>query len=266
MTTLEKKISQGLRVTELTFLKNLSYVLTPSSKVEAYTKEDHDIFFNGEPTFAFLAHNEPTSWLPTVALLTKEVIKRIEFGDSENTKVFILFHPKLHSVPIFKHLAAKCSIKITRKEDIAEVIKNNRNVCFGTCPEGDNCFFDFDSPIAPFRQFGLIKMAIELGVKMCVYSEHEETRQAVSVKVPLIGLFRKGAKALRIPLIRPTRLLITYSHLMPTMTPAEFAALDAHCQRIAVADQADIIRKRMQEQYEYLKNVSNGEARMPRWR
>ncbi len=265
MTAHKNQYSQGLWLTELTFLEKIANILTPNSKVVAYSKKDHDIFFNGESTFAFLSHNEPTSWLPTVALLAKEIIKRIKDGKSIDSKVFILFHPKLYSVPIFSRLAKKCSIKVTKKEDIEAVIKNNKNVCFGTCPEGDNCFFDFDSPIAPFRQFGLIKMAMQLGVRMCVYTSYEDSRQAVSVKVPLIGLFRKGAKALRIPLIRPTKLLITYTHITPNITPRVFAELDDDEQREAVSNMSNIIRDTMKEHYEYLKAVNRREAEMPRW-
>lgn len=265
MTTAEQQFKKGLWVTQLTFLQKLATVLTPNSQLAAFTKADDEAFFNGEPAFAFLNHSEPTSWIPTVALLAKEIIKRVKTGKSENTKVFILFHPKLYSIPLFKNLAAKCSIKVTKKEDIEAVVKSNKNVCFGTCPEGDNCFFDFDSPIAPFRQFGLIKMAMQLGVKICVYTGYEETRQAVSVKVPLIGLFRKGAKALRIPVIRPTKLLMTYSFLTPSITPSEFNALDAEGQRAAVTNFGNIMRNTMEQHYVYLKAVHNGQAQIPRW-
>ena len=260
------QFSQGLWVTQLTFLEKLARFLTPNSRVEGYTKKDHDSLFNGAPTIILMSHSEPASWVPALALTTRETIKRIKAGLSEDYKMFAIFHPKLYSVPIFSQLVKKCSVKVTKKEDIEAVIKNNKNTIFLTCPEGDNCFFDFDGPIAPFRQFGLIKMALQLGVQMMVYTGYEETRQAFSVKVPLIGLIRKGAKALRIPLIRPTKLLVTYSHIAPSITPGKFNALDANSQRIAVAAQADIIRELMIEHYEYLRAVNNGEAEMPRWK
>ena len=265
-TAAEQHFKKGLWVTQLTYIGKLARFLAPNSQVEGYTKEDHVAFYNKEPSIILMNHNEPASWMPALTLMVRETIKRIKLGISEDYKLFIIFHPKLYSVPIFSRILKRCSVKVTRKEDIAEVIKNNRTPMFLTCPEGDNCFFDFDGPIAPFRQFGLIKMAMQLGVKIMVCTAYEETKQSVSVKLPLIGLIRKGSKALRIPLIRPTKLLITYSHITPDINPSEFNALDANSQRVAVAAQADIIRELMIEHYDYLQAVHAGDAEMPRWK
>ena len=260
------QFSKGFWLTELTLIDKIVKYLAPGSRIDAYTKKDHDAHFNGTPSFAFISHNDPTSWIQFAALLGSNAAKRIREGTAAKSKAFILFHPKLYSLPLFSTLAAKYSVKVTCPDDIAEIVLNNKNVCFGTCPEGDNCFFDFDEPIAPFRSYGLIKMALQLGINMCVLTSHQDKKQSISVKVPLLGVLRKGAKSLRIPLIRPTKLLMTYSYVTPHIRPEVFNALDEDGQRKAVNTAAIEIRNTMEGHYEYLQAVHAGDAEMPRWK
>lgn len=256
---------KGAWLTDLTILNSIAEIFAPNSIIEAYTKKDHTEHFNGEPCVAFLNHNCPSSWIQFVAVAGSDAAARMREGTAVKSKAFALFHQALYSLPLFSALANRYSVKVTKAEDIASIIKKHKNVVFGTCPEGDNCFFDFENPIAPFRQYGLIKMSLELGVKICIFTSHQEKAQSVSVKVPLLNKLRKGATALRLPFVRPTKLLMTYSYIKPSMSPKKFAELSAEDKRIAIAELANKVRDMMIRHHGYLEDVSAGDAALPSW-
>lgn len=214
-------------VKEYSFLLSLAEKIAPDSIVKPVHKNDPERIFNNKPTICFLQHNDSTSWMPLIPVFCKEVLAQIErFNVDLYPSIF--FHKIVHSLPLAKEIAASVGgNSVSSYKEAIELLSSDEPYLLATCPEGSNCLFQYESSIAEFQQFALIKAALATHANVMVMTFNQKRKLSYSVKVPYIGLMKKNAIGIRIPFywMPQNPLNIRYEVFEKPATPEQFNSL-----------------------------------------
>lgn len=223
--------------------------LAPESRFEPVSKKDEDLMFSGESCVVFAQHNDPIAWLYLLPSIFRYVINNLPEGKRALPVTF--FHEDLLRLPGAGNLAKTfIGNTVTSYKEVIEKLESDEPYVMATCPEGSNCMFEYDSPVAEFQQFGLIRAAIQTGVPICVLSFKQDKKMSIPVKVPRLT---KGNGKLRIPYItRKNTLTAKYEFIDCPISKDDFAVMNKIERMNAVYQVSSLIKRSMIENFEVL--------------
>lgn len=234
---------------DTTFFQNVASIkgLVAKDPVVKFINEEQEreLFLCGKPFVVMYQHNDLFSWANSVPSHVQYVI---DTQKKYNIKryPFILLHKAVLETPVFKDIAKYyvCNTLSGYKE-LIDILKNVPDALVATAPEGSNCNFVYDDPIADFNSLGLLKAALETDTNVVLACIKQEKPMSIPVNLSFVSQFKKGAKGIRIPFFKKIKVNSVYEIYRKPISPEQFNALTKEQQKQVVDDVARDIRKKM---------------------
>ena len=241
-----------LDVTELPLYKAVNLIVKNPEVGFADAETERKIFSTRKPIVVLLQHNDLFSWVSETPALHEHLV-RMQAKYNRKIYPFILFHLSVGKTPIIRDIAkfyVANAVHLTSYKDVIDVLSDQESGAYiGTSPEGVNCNFEFDEPVADFSTFGLIKAALQTGATITVVTAKQEKPLSVSIPVPGLKLVKPGAKGIKIPFYRRAGLKLVYEIYEPGITPDQYNAMTKVEQKNVLMAVARDCRKMMIERY-----------------
>lgn len=238
---------------DTTFFQNVANVrgLVAKEPTVRFVNEEQEreLFLCGKPFVVMYQHNDLFSWANSVPSHVQYVIDtQKKYGIKRYP--FILMHKAVLTTPVFKDIAKYyvCNTLSGYKE-LIDILKNVPEALVATAPEGSNCNFLYDDPIADFDSLGLLKAALETDTNIVMACIKQEKPMSLPVRLPLVKQIKKNAEGIRLPFFRRVKVNSVYWIYRKPITPEQFSALTKEQQKQVVSDVAKDIRKQMIERY-----------------
>lgn len=204
---------------------------------------------NKKPICMFINHSSMISWTaaPTALIDWAE-----QTGLNNRYDMVANYHKILLGLPILGSVAKRVGGGITLPtiDHAVSFLKSNPNTILGTMPEGSNCAYKHETPVAPFRQFGLIKAAILSDCLILLATQKGTEEWDITIPFKIRPKNRIG---LNIPLkFKPIKLRINIDVFNPGITSEAFKALPKVQQRFVITDIAHKMRLQMLRAYNAL--------------
>ena len=242
-------MSEFLSATEFGAVAVLKNKLAPESSFRFSGDRAEQEFVSGKPFIVITQHNDMLSWISLVPV-NAEFVLTLEQKHDKKIYPFVVFHSAVDAVPFLKDLAKKFSGNVIRDySDALRVLSSVQGAGIGTCPEGSNCNFIYDDPVAKFTQHGLIKAALMTGANIFYLTIKQETPLSINLKIPFLDLLVEDAIGFKVPFWKPVKMIGVYDLYETSMTPEEFHVLSKLEQRQYVQIVSERIRRQMNERY-----------------
>jgi len=238
-----------LEVKEFKILMKFAPWLSKNFDIECWEEQQKDVIFDGTPVCWLLNHNAAASWMPVVPIiglhLKDEAAKR-----SMSLYPYVIFHNDMNLIPIAKTISKKITgNNVGSFQEAVDILSDDKMNVVATCPEGMNCIYDFDSPVAEFQQLGLIKAALMSGSKIVVCTMRHRFPFSVNIPIPGISEVKEGAKGIRFPIVRRTDNKLRYRLWQPPFSKYEFNNMSEEEQTNALKEVSNMIRQVMIDDY-----------------
>lgn len=180
------------------------------------------------PICMFINHSSMISWTAAPLALIDWSSKT---GLNEKFDMIANYHKFLLNTPVLGKLAKRIGggITLPSVEYATNYLIENPNTILGTMPEGSNCVYKHETPVAEFKQFGLIKAAI-LSDSMILLTTQKGTENW-DITFPF-KIRYKNRIGLNVPMkFRPIELKLNVSVFDPEITSKGFKSLSKNQQR-----------------------------------
>jgi hypothetical protein len=231
-------------------LANVRRLVAKEPTVKFITEEqERELFLCGKPFVVMYQHNDLFSWANSVPSHIQYVIDtQKKYGIK--CYPFILMHKAVLTTPVFKDVAKYyVGNTLSGYKELIDILKNVPQAFVATAPEGSNCNFLYDDPLADFEVLGLLKASLETDTNIVMACIKQEKPMSIPVRLPLVKQFKKNAEGIRIPFLRRVKVNSVYEIYRKPITPEQFNALTKEQQKQVVNDVAKDIRKQMIEKY-----------------
>lgn len=199
----------------------------------------------GRPMVFIAAHGPLYAPTPSILMLGKLFVDR---GLTDLVAGFYP-HPLLMRFPGMKALFGRLGTptKVYDLPGLVERLQDGRIHITGTGPEGIFCHFNWDEPVGPFDNAGMVAAAVLSGASVCLLAHRGGEAWHVPLNLPFgwtLPLSR-GMRGVNIPL-GPVRRLKRYVAMCkryePDLEKEELEAAEGHEKRLLVGLESQKIR------------------------